>query len=145
MAKTDYHQVLLGLRIECDGGSLGDGDIARIDSEEQFRFAYQYRPELVLLCEWIEKKKIRSYLEVGFYRGGLLSALHEIFQFEKLGGCDEGLVQKRKGLAVTIPQGAKICWAKSESPEYRRFRHAMGKFDLVFIDGDHSYGGVRQD
>jgi len=146
VAKTDFAAKLRQLRMECDGPLAGGIDLVHLTpAPDPCLFAYQHRPELVLLCEWIERKEIRSYLEIGFYRGGLLSTLQALFQFERVAGCDEGLVQKRKKLAVSLPPAAKICWAKSESPEYRRFRHAMGKMDLVFIDGDHSYGGVRQD
>lgn len=136
--KTDFSTKLLRLGVDCDGDRPASEVPERL-------FAFQTRTELIRLCEWIEKKEIKSYLEIGFYRGGLMSALHELFRFERVMGCDEGLVQKRRELHVSLPKEAKICWAKSESPEYRRFRHAMGKIDLVFIDGDHSYGSVRQD
>lgn len=108
-------------------------------------FAYQYRPELELLCDWIEKQAIRSYLEIGFYRGGLMSALHARFAFDVVAGCDEGIVQERRRLKVEIPKDARVCWATSTSPTYWKFRADLGKVDLVFIDGDHTYGAVRQD
>jgi len=108
-------------------------------------FVWQLRQELEKLCVWMLRKNIRSYLELGFYRGGLLSVLHENFRFERVAGCDAGSIQKERGLSMSLPKEAKICWASTESPEYRRFRHAMGKVDLVFIDADHSYGSVRAD
>lgn len=132
MARGNFADALT--RVRCDG-----------EPESALPFAYQHRPELVLFCEWLAKKEVRSYLEIGFYQGGLLSTLHEIFGFERVAGCDEGSVPKRRKLPVAVPKAARICWAKSESPEYRRFRHALGMVDVVFIDGDHAYGSVRQD
>jgi hypothetical protein len=133
-ARRNYAIALEKMKIDCDG-DLPDGE----------HYALQHRSELVLLCKWIEKKTIRSYLELGFYRGGLMSVLSEIFRFEKIAGCDEGLVQARRELKMKLPLAASVCLAKTESPAYRRFRHALGMIDLVFIDADHSYGSVRQD
>lgn len=130
----------------CDGENGIPGVVSEaLAAQHAECFLYQHRPEVELLCRWIAKKEIQSYLELGFYRGGLLTTLDKIHGFAVVCGCDEGLVQKRRGLKVDLPKGARICWAKTESPEYRRFRHAMGKIDLVFIDADHSYGSVRAD
>lgn len=98
-----------------------------------------------MLVEWMRQQEIRSYLELGVYRGGLASVLHEIFGFEVIAGADAGVIQKERKLEVSLPQAMRMCWATTESSEYRRFRHAMGKMDLVFIDADHSYGAVRKD
>lgn len=125
-------------RVACDGELPPD-------HPGPMPFVWQHRPELEKLCAWMRRKETRSYLELGFYRGGLLSVLHENFLFEKVAGADAGVIQKERGLSVSLPKAARICWAKTESPEYRRFRHAMGKIDLVFIDADHSYGSVRAD
>lgn len=144
MAATNYAVRLAALPLDCDAGG-GKEDMESFSSAAPRWFAYQHRAELVLLCEWIEKKAIRSYLELGFYRGGLLSALHELFRFEKVAGVDPWVIQRERGLVVSLPDDAKICVTRSEHADYRKFRHELGKIDLVFIDGDHSYGSVRAD
>ncbi|HEX9640579.1 MAG TPA: class I SAM-dependent methyltransferase [Candidatus Krumholzibacteria bacterium] len=142
MAKRDYGRELFQLGVSCDDEVVRLGPDVR---KQARRFAYQQRAEVLLFCEWIEKKEIRSYLEIGFYRGGLVSALHALFAFDKVYGCDAGLIQAERGLSVELPDDARICWAEAESPRYKRYRHSLGKIDLVFIDADHSYGSVRAD
>lgn len=132
----DYRKLLRPL--ECDGEEL-------LFTQAEPAVARQHRPELLLLCAWMEKKEIKSFLELGFYRGGLISTLTAIFGFERVAGADAGVIHKERGLDWRVPKRARVCWAKTESPEYRRFRHELGKMDLVFIDADHSYGSVRQD
>ena len=136
MTRRDFAAELHGAGFQCVGAQHAGAELP---------IALQERAEIVLLCEWMEKKTIRSYLELGFYQGALLSALDQLFRFERVAGCDEGVVQKKRGLLVTLPDHARICWSRTETPAYRRFRHAMGKFDLVFIDADHAYGSVRAD
>ena len=61
------------------------------------------------------------------------------------GGADDGEAARRRGIEPRFPKSARLCHTKLETPEYRRYRHDLGKVDLVFIDADHSYGAVRQD
>ena len=36
-------------------------------------------------------------------------------------------------------------WGNSDSPEFHTWRDSLGHIDLVMIDGDHRYKGVRKD
>jgi hypothetical protein len=104
----------------------------------------QCRDELIELCAFIERKHVRSYLEVGVWTGRTLSALHRIFEFDRVAACDHGWARDC-GLHIAVPEDAEIYWGNAESEGYRRFREALGPIDLVLIDANHHYGAVRRD
>ena len=104
----------------------------------------QNREELFAFCEWIEANHIRSYLEIGIWTGRLLYALNRLFQFEKIAICDDAYAGLC-GLPMHLPDGAIPFWGSSHSPYFPSWRKRLGHMDVVFIDGDHSYEGVKQD
>jgi hypothetical protein len=104
----------------------------------------QNREEVVALCELVERLGVRSYLEVGIWTGRLLSALHRIFAFDPVAACDHGWAEEQ-GLAISVPPETRYFCGDSGSSGYVRWRRDLGPVDLVFIDGDHSYRGVRRD
>ena len=104
----------------------------------------QNREELIRLCEFIEAQGVRSYLEIGLWTGRLLSTLHRLFAFDLVAGCDDGYAQ-RKGLPLTLPPETHLFKGNSASPDFEHFRRDLGAVDLVLIDGNHHYAGVRQD
>lgn len=106
--------------------------------------ALQNRAELLLLCRWIEAKRIRSYLEIGVWTGRLLSTLHRLFRFDRVAACDLGWAEDR-GLAISLPPECALLRGDSLGPEYQAWRAALGHVDLVLIDGDHRYEAVRRD
>ena len=104
----------------------------------------QSREELCALCEFMEARQVRSYLEIGIWTGRLLAALDRLFPLEPLAACDHRWAE-RLGLHIQVPPRARVLWGDSGSPAYRRWREELGPIDLVLVDADHSYRGVRRD
>jgi len=104
----------------------------------------QNREELIGLCEFIEARGVRSYLEVGVWTGRLISALHRLFDFELVAACDQGWAE-RLGLTINLPSDALTFFGDSESEAYARWRAELGPVDLVLIDANHSYAAVKRD
>jgi hypothetical protein len=100
--------------------------------------------ELNLLCEWIATHHIRSYLEIGIWTGRLVSLLDRIFHFDVVAACDAGHAQDL-GLPLHLPRHVRFLRAKSNSWKFKSWRRKLGHIDLVLIDADHSYAGVRRD
>jgi len=104
----------------------------------------QNREELVALCEFIERKQIRSYLEVGIWTGRLLAALHRIFGFDLVAACDHGWAEEC-GLEIRVHREVRLLRADSGSRAYVEWRAALGRVDLVLLDGDHRIHALRRD
>lgn len=104
----------------------------------------QNREELIGLCEFIEEKAIRSYLEIGAWTGRLATVLHRLFQFDRVAVCDDGYAATF-GLPIHLPPGALFLEGKSESEDFRQWRAGLGPIDLVLIDANHAYHAVKRD
>lgn len=104
----------------------------------------QSRAELALLCELIEREGVRSYLEIGVWTGRLVTALHELFDFDRVAAADIGVVESL-GLPLRLPFGVDFFHGDSHSAAFVAWRRALGPVDLVLIDGDHRYDAVRAD
>jgi hypothetical protein len=140
MSGRDYRRLLAGVRCwdrECEELLATRGE-ALVDA------ALQNREELVSLCELIEELDVRSYLEIGAWTGRLVSALHDIFEFEKTAVCDHGWAE-RNGLAIELPEEVRFFRGDSDSGEFLRWREGLGHIDLTLIDADHSYPAVKRD
>ena len=104
----------------------------------------QNREDLLAFCGFIEREQIRSYLEIGIWTGRLVSTLHRLFDFERVAACDNGAVLEL-GLPQYVPFGCAFFRGDSQSAECVAWRRSLGPIDLVLIDGDHSYQGVKRD
>lgn len=106
--------------------------------------AMQNREELIGLCEFIESRRVRSYLEIGVWTGRLISTLDRLFGFDLAAACDQGYA-RRFDLPIRLPAGARFFEGDSESDAYRRWREELGHVDLVLIDANHALHAVRRD
>ena len=104
----------------------------------------QNREELIGLCQFIEERQIRSYLEIGIWTGRLVSTLHRLFSFELVAACDHGWA-RQLGLPMALPDDVLFYDGDSASDGFRQWRAALGRVDLVLIDANHSYHAVRGD
>jgi predicted O-methyltransferase YrrM len=102
----------------------------------------QFVAEIAGLSTFMAMHNVRTYLEVGAYSGGLVAHLHAKFRFDKVAAVSLEPIPyldhpKHKDIQVFV--------GSSRSQEYIEWRTALGHFDLVFIDGDHSYRGCLGD
>jgi len=104
----------------------------------------QNRAELEEFAQFIEDHNIRSYLEIGVWTGRLVTALHQIFRFDTTAACDQGWAEQC-GFQIGLPEDVQFFRGDSASPAYLDWRAELGPIDLVLIDGDHRYEGVKRD
>jgi hypothetical protein len=105
--------------------------------------ALQIRAEAVAFCEWIEANQIKSYMEIGIWTGRFITALHEIFKFERIAACDLEAAQSF-GLKINLPPETNFFKGSSLSPIFSNWAENMGEMDLVLIDTDHTFDTLRR-
>lgn len=100
--------------------------------------AAQKELELDGLIELLAGREIRRVLEIGSQDGGMLWLFAQIATEFVVG------VDLTQGVTAVCP--IPIVWVEGDSHSSTiRERIPEGPYDLLFIDGDHSYAGVCQD
>src|SRR4030067_205405 len=79
--------------------------------------------------ECLKKKKFQSYLEIGVQNGVTYSAV----KCNNKIGIDPAFIENYPHIGL----------AKTTSDDY--FKNGCGKFDIVFIDGLHTYEQIKRD
>lgn len=109
--------------------------------------ALQKHDELAMLVGWAIANGIRSVLEIGCDAGGTLYAWSQIPTVTRVVGITLQGGPYSSGRPLN-PHGAAIIIGDSHSGKTRHAtEHAAPYrgYDMIFIDGDHTYEGVRQD
>ena len=119
----------------------------------------QKRYELIMLQEFLKNEKIVKVLEIGTYRGGstMLWAKMVAPHNGRVFACDlkfewgafeeNGIVYNRQ-VYNDSPFDQFVTEIQGDSHDREfigKVRREVGSVDLLFIDGDHSYAGVKQD
>lgn len=100
--------------------------------------AQQKATELTALLEFLASLKIDSVLEIGCWTGGTLWLWTQIA--DKVVSIDVAAHGDRRELPASVHR----ILGDSHDPTVKA-QLAGQRFDLVFIDGDHTYDGVRRD
>lgn len=161
MKITHIKEKLEGLNCPIESLSLGDFDaIGELtakksrsrDSELYRKVGCFYRPNYergMLIHALIKKYNVQSYLEIGFGRGYsslcAIKAMNEAGIDGKVTTIDPNFDQIHlQNLTKFFPhqwfQKMEFINSKSENALPN-----LGQFDMIYIDGDHTYEGVKKD
>jgi predicted O-methyltransferase YrrM len=96
--------------------------------------------ELGCLVRFLEGRGIKGYLEIGSAAGGSVYVLNHYLGFGRIAVVDNNVHVNSKFRSKVL-EGIKYEEYIGNSVGIR----VEGEFDLVFIDGDHKYEGVKGD
>lgn len=106
------------------------GGASAYDCLEQNRF------ELNALCHFIHANKLSSWLEIGISHGYL-----QRFMRDEMRMVSVGITPDR----LKTHDSLQVIYGYSQQPWVIKEVSNYGTFDMIFVDGDHSYEAVKSD
>lgn len=91
--------------------------------------------------EWLSTQKFKRGIEIGFAWGMSALAYLETQDSDLISLDMEDNMQKGKGINEVFPGRWKLITGDSST----NLSKQEGKFDYIYIDGDHTYGGCMAD
>lgn len=92
-------------------------------------------------------RKFSNFLEIGSAAGGNTYLFNHFFEFDNIAIIDDNRHKKyalRQEVLKDVPHSEFI--GDSHSEQAVKFLEGLQcNYDIIFIDGDHSYDGVKQD
>jgi predicted O-methyltransferase YrrM len=117
----------------------------------------QHEGELAAFIEMLRQHRVTRYLEIGAKFGGSLWRIgralrlgSRVVAVDLPGGTDEWSLSEQSLIACVTAlrdsgQDAHVVWGDSADDRTVRAVRALGPFDAVFIDGNHTLSGIRRD
>jgi spermidine synthase len=100
----------------------------------------QKMEEFSAFISFLKEKNVRNVLEIGTYKGG------SAFLFHKLLNANVTTIDIKQILLVRIALMLKgIRVIQGNSHDEKVLEKVKRSYDLLFIDGDHDYNGVKKD
>lgn len=112
-------------------------DLEKLWEEKLNGWAWQIKSEFLALLKLMQEKRVRSVFEIGTNKGGTAYGFCSV-------GCFVDSVDIQK-----LPEIAKVNyefpWKFNFHQMYSKDVSVMHLYDMLFIDGDHSYDAVKLD